>query len=690
MFSFGLSKKYVIHEVDDLPDDLPVGEYAIDIETTYDPDKEYTDPFGEDILIVAVHDGNRDVWVIYPPYEGCDNLRHLLTSADYKKLGQNITFDLMFLNTKLGVETVNVYDTLLAERVLNTGDKTSDNALDALLARRCGVFTSKAIRERFAEWEPGERLGEEELEYVANDVLWLHEIKRQQLEEASEAHLVRIINLENELVPVVTDMTLRGISFDMEGWKEIEKWVDGRIKEILLEFGEHINHMRQPCNFCDGLTRIEIDDGEYTFTIVCPRCDGNATTVKEYQPKPYFYDYDEFTLFVREIAAEHKKDPVFATVYARARKEKGYTVEAGRWLAAKALGYALPARWQKSIWFNPNSHEQVKLLLADLGYLALDTQAQTLMTLNLKKPSPVLTLLLEWSEWKTIGRWRYDQFVNPLTGKIHPSWNQVAADSGRFSCSSPNMTNVPRPSDGRPNFRNLFIPGEGNLLVVSDFAQQEIRVLAQLSQDPALIKAASTEDVYAAAGEIVYGKKITKADPERFLMKTAILGYFYGASPATTAESLGVTENEAIELHRSLGSAFPVAKRWGDLRIRYLRQQGFSETIWHRRRLFPELATVAPDDLWKYERIARNNPVQGTAADIAKLAMVKIYHALKQGNYNAWIRQMVHDEVVVECVAEQADEVGEIVTAKMLEAMETICPDIQAEVETHVGDSWVH
>jgi DNA polymerase I-like protein with 3'-5' exonuclease and polymerase domains len=281
----------------------------------------------------------------------------------------------------------------------------------------------------------------------------------------------------------------------------------------------------------------------------------------------------------------------------------------------------------------------------------------------------------------------YQHIVN---GRIHTSLNQTGADTGRLSSSKPNLQNVPR----RPHHplskavRKLFVADPGHLLIVSDYSQIEYRVLAYLSEDPTLTKAfIEGFDPHAATMALLLGVSLDEIDEEtRDKGKTTNFAEIYGAGPATIASNAGVTLKEAKDLQSELKRKSPRIQRWKKKIIqqaRSRRPQPYVETILGRRRVLPGLWSGNDSQRSTAERQVVNTRVQGSAADIIKVAMVKVHRALPPG---ANLLLQIHDELIVQAPEDRAEEVRELVSYQMESVR--LLGRIPLVAEAHIGKNW--
>lgn len=349
------------------------------------------------------------------------------------------------------------------------------------------------------------------------------------------------------------------------------------------------------------------------------------------------------------------------------------------------------------IGINLSSSDQVKAMLNKLGCPMDSTREaylqEALVALDKhNKAHTFISDILEWRGWDKMIGYAYDSFVNPITGKVHPNWNQQGAQTGRLSCSEPNVQQAKSSLDDpdEPNTRAIFPPEEGEVYIVGDFAQQEPRVLAEISGDERMQEAARLSDMYIGAGKEVYGKEISKKDTERKRIKIGMLAHFYGASYRKIAYTLNVSEDEAKDFQSRLNRAFPKAKQWGDRQVQYVVQHGYMTSIIGRRCWVKEAMGAAKEDMWHFRNQALNGPMQMTGADMGKEAMRRFYDwRLASGYTQAKIRMAIHDELVVSCPREDADMVKYNVEQAMISAMESMCPNVKAEIEVDVKERWL-
>lgn len=260
--------------------------------------------------------------------------------------------------------------------------------------------------------------------------------------------------------------------------------------------------------------------------------------------------------------------------------------------------------------------------------------------------------------------------VNPATGKIHTTYNQTVTATGRISSSNPNMQNIPvRQGLGR-EIRRAFIPDPGHLFLSADYSQIELRLVADFAKDPVMVKAFNDgTDIHAATAAKIYHRELGDVTPdERRKAKTANFGILYGISAFGLANRLHIPRAEAKELIDNYFNTFPTIRQYMADSISNAQEQGFVTTIHGRRRLLPDIKSRNPVVRGYAERNAINAPIQGSAADIIKIAMIRIFAEMRERGLRSKMIMQVHDELNFDVVPEEAAELRELVTRCMQES----------------------
>ena len=278
--------------------------------------------------------------------------------------------------------------------------------------------------------------------------------------------------------------------------------------------------------------------------------------------------------------------------------------------------------------------------------------------------------------------------INPRTGHIHTSFNQTVTATGRLSSSNPNLQNIPVRDDDGKEIRKAFIPDEGCLFFSADYSQIELRIMAHLSGDKNLIEAfLEGEDIHAATAAKVFKKPLGEVTrEERSKAKTANFGIIYGISVFGLAERMGVSRGEAKELIDNYFITYPDVRRYMDESIALAREKGYVETLFHRKRYLPDINSHNANVRGYAERNAINAPIQGSAADIIKVAMNKIYERFQAEGIRSKMILQVHDELNFSVFPEEKERVQQIVIEAMENAVHLRVP---LTADCGWGENWL-
>ncbi len=273
-------------------------------------------------------------------------------------------------------------------------------------------------------------------------------------------------------------------------------------------------------------------------------------------------------------------------------------------------------------------------------------------------------------------------------GRIHGSFHQTITATGRISSANPNLQNIPIRTEMGSRVRAVFVPAPGKVFVDADYSQIELRILAALSGDENLIAAyRDAVDVHAVTASQVFHVPLDEVTPlQRRNAKAVNFGVVYGISAFGLSEDLSISRNEAKEYINRYFESYPEVKRFLDRQIKEAKEYGFTRTLFGRIRPVPELKSSNFMQRAFGERVAMNAPIQGTAADIMKIAMVKVRRALESENLDARIVLQIHDELLVEADETVASRVLELLKETMRNAAEL---RVSLEVDAHIGNSWL-
>jgi DNA polymerase-1 len=353
---------------------------------------------------------------------------------------------------------------------------------------------------------------------------------------------------------------------------------------------------------------------------------------------------------------------------------------------------------EAGVEFNINSNLQLRAILFEKLQLPVkkrtatgpSTDASVLQELA-DEGHTIPQLLMEYRElFKLEGTYleALPQLVNPETGRIHSSFNQTVAQTGRLSSSDPNLQNIPiRRALGR-DIRRGFVPRKGWKLFSADYSQIELRLLAHFSADPAFVEAfRSGGDIHRQTAAIIFGVPVAEVTAEmRGRAKTINFATIYGIGPFALSRQLKITNAEARSFIDTYFERFEGVKRYLETRVDFAKQHGYVETLFKRRRYVPELKERNFNIRAFGERVAQNAPIQGSAADLIKVAMIRIHRLLAERRLGARMLLQVHDELVFEVPGPELDEVTALVKREMEGAAELSVPLL---VETGAGDNWL-
>jgi DNA polymerase-1 len=352
--------------------------------------------------------------------------------------------------------------------------------------------------------------------------------------------------------------------------------------------------------------------------------------------------------------------------------------------------------------FNINSPKQLsEILFEKLQLPALKRTGKTRTASTAVEVLEELALthdlprqILEWRALQKLKGTYIDalpQLVHPDTGRVHTCFNQAVAATGRLSSSDPNLQNIPIRTELGREIRRAFVADPGHVLISADYSQIELRVLAHLSGDETLIEAFQrNEDIHDRTAMKVFGPA-SGLDPHELRRRAKIVNYalLYGKTSFTLAKDIGVTQQAAQEFIDAYFAGFPRVRGFIDRTLEAARQTGVVTTMFGRRRLVPELTSRNGQIRAAAERVTVNMPIQGSAADILKRAMIDVHAALVDRNRRAdepsRMILTVHDELLFEVPRSDADDVAELVRHGMEHAVPLAVP---LTVELGIGENW--
>ena len=345
--------------------------------------------------------------------------------------------------------------------------------------------------------------------------------------------------------------------------------------------------------------------------------------------------------------------------------------------------------------FNVNSPKQLgKALFEDLGLptrkktkSGYSTDAETLE--SLRGYDPVIGHILQYRTYQKLSGTYVEGLLKVIgpDGRIHSTFNQTETRTGRISSNEPNLQNIPVRTELGSRFRKYFVAPAGKLLLDADYSQIELRILAHISGDGHLRQAfLDGEDIHAATAAKMYGVQLSDVTGAmRTSAKAINFGIMYGKGAFSLAKDLNIPLKEAENFLKTYLGTYPAVKEYMDETIAFGREHGYVATLYGRRRALPELASHNFNLRASGERMAMNTPIQGTAADIIKAAMVRVYRRLKDEGLAAKLILQVHDELIVECAPDEADRAAEILGEEMRAAADLAVPLV---ADVNRGETW--
>ncbi len=278
-------------------------------------------------------------------------------------------------------------------------------------------------------------------------------------------------------------------------------------------------------------------------------------------------------------------------------------------------------------------------------------------------------------------------YINPVTKRIHSFFHQTITATGRISSTEPNLQNIPTRFELGKQLRRIFEPQEGNVFIDSDYSQIELRVLAHVSQDKHMIEAFNNnEDIHKQAASKVFKTPLEEVTKEqRSNAKAVNFGIVYGISDYGLAEQLTISRKQAKEYIDEYLNQYSGIKQYMDNITKTAKETGYVETLFHRRRYIPELQSTNYMVRQFGSRAAMNTPIQGTAADIMKIAMVKVYRKIQEKGLKAKIVLQIHDEMMIETPKNEVEEVKQILKQEMESAAKLQVPLI---ADISEADNW--
>lgn len=347
--------------------------------------------------------------------------------------------------------------------------------------------------------------------------------------------------------------------------------------------------------------------------------------------------------------------------------------------------------------FNINSTKQLQYILFEKLKLGLtrktktgySTDAQSLE--QLKGEHPIIDLISEYREITKLKSTYVDalpKLINPITKRLHTTFNQTVASTGRLSSLNPNLQNIPIRGELGKEIRKAFIAADGNILLCADYNQIELRIMASMCKDPNLLQAFQAGiDIHTRTAELIFGlSKDQITSDMRRKAKEVNFGILYGIGPFGLKNRLQITQTHAKEIIDNYFKTFPNVKNFMEEMIGFAQKNGYAETISGRRRYLRNINSQNKTLRQFEERVAINMPIQGTAADMIKLAMIKIFNEFNLRNLKSKMILQVHDELIFDTYVDELDIVKSIVKENMENALKL---EVPIEVSIGIGNNWL-
>ena len=356
----------------------------------------------------------------------------------------------------------------------------------------------------------------------------------------------------------------------------------------------------------------------------------------------------------------------------------------------------------KEIWnfagreFNVNSPKQLgEVLFEELNLPVIkktksgySTDVDVLEKLKLEHP--IIEKILEYRTLSKLKATYVDgmlPLINEKTGRIHAKFNQTVTATGRISCTEPNLQNIPIRTELGKGLRKIFVAPEGYTFIDADYSQIELRVLSHIADDATMIEAFKNgDDIHAITASQVFGVPLEYVTKQmRSEAKAVNFGIVYGISDFGLATNIGTSRKKAKAYIETYFEKYPNIKKYMDGEIEKCKEEGFVETLWGRRRYVPEIKSNNFNVRQFGERVAMNAPIQGTAADIIKIAMINVQKELEEKKLKSKLILQVHDELVIEAENSEIEQVKELLIRCMENVMELNVP---LKVEAETGSNW--
>lgn len=642
-----MQKAYVIVETP-----VDVGNFQADLQKTktvgYDIETTGLDPYLDRIRL-AQFEVNNNIYILNLDDGDLKYFKYfieLVEGSGRTVIAHNAKFEWKWTYHLTGIELNNIYCTQLAEMILTAGmsPRIYFSKLKTLVKDYCGEVLDKDITKLFLT---SEVITEEMYLYSALDVKFLKFIMDIQRADADDKGLADTFKLEMKLLPVVAHMEYDGVLLDWDAWTELYKESEATMNRVIVEISDEIF--------------------ERTWDKVKSKIINGIDA----------YDMYDIALPTAQNSRTGKVDLTFL---------EGLTSEVFILKQLKAE-------------FNIASHKQLlkALQLCDIcvsdGTLISNTRAETLD--SLEGNDTLIDKILEYRKagkrFTTYGE-NWKEYIHPVTGRIHPQFNQVGTVTGRWSCERPNLQNIPQ--DKR--YRHCFIARPDHKFLTADYSQAELRLIGAVSGEKNIIDAYKKgEDIHAKTASIIFGKALEDVTKrERDLGKKINFSILYGSTAwGIATKNKDISEDLAEELLAKFFEGYPILEKFIKNTGDTILKEGKSITPMGRVRYFPKKVVFDSDKqqrsyMARVKREGINHIIQGGSGDSLKMAMVKMYYTSPFSHDDFRFQLQVHDEVSLEIAKDIADVGSKFLINAMQEAGQVFLGDVPAEADYVIGDRW--
>lgn len=599
-----------------------------------------------------------DAWNAMP-----EQLTRLFNEAD-EVLVHNAAFDLPRLNYHHGVPIPrNIWDTMIAERLLIAG-LNATASLEDVVERRLDAHLDKEVQTTF---KAGEWLTDRQRQYLHEDVLYLFDVQKQQDEDIQGDNLDYIWDIEYLVTSIFCQMIARGVRIDRDG---LVKLIDEE-REIVQNLTNQVSRRLTPYVMKSRIRKFDAENERLN------------TYLREAEAREEELWQDIALEFGNEEGPEVEKE-------IKKRVRQGMT-------AWRKYNKRPPKPKLDESPVNLGSPQQLMACFKELGWDLPTTGTDDMKTYLPRlegEEKEILKTLIDYRKHSKMVTAFGDPLIQFLDEDniLHGQFQQYGTQTGRPTCKEPNLLQMPSTEE----FRSKFIPREGYKFVVADYSQMELRLTAELTKDEAMMEAFINDlDLHKHTASLMYGTPYDLVtDKQRAIAKTINFMVLYGGGynklrTILASDGIYITESEAKKAmeqwHKTYSSASRGIARWGKSAIRFR----FTETALGRKRRFEVSPRSTEWEKKGIERQGANHVIQGSNADITKLAMVLIHNLFMKERLDAAIVLQIYDEIVVEARADHAQRACDIVRAAMTSAAEDVLQTVPVKVSPSVEDSWV-